>query len=738
MRNLPKIFLSWCVALFVCATQAQVRPVRIRPAIPTPPPTAPTSRTFLSANRKFKLILEEATLAPVSGPRNVALNASIVEEAGNNLITVWATSFDGNPVRNYSDDDVIVSDEGDFFVLMKMSGGDVSLFTKNFQKSLNTTARFSGLNAGLFLTPPERLVAADVLNGQKIIRIWLRNENLWEAFRVSDGAKISITPPIAAQWNEATRDKVLDLMYADKREKLRQRVGGISGPLARLSRVGGGTNASPVRDIHYEFITQQRRPEDRHWVEELAFGDNGVNSQIGSGFSATMFWPFTGQYTFTESDYARLRGDWLLAIWDKKLTNGMRAMAGETDIDMPRFYLGKVSGRVRLPVPLNVYPTTKSTILHVHLTKEGAKDSAEHLTAMIVPAAQSREIEVMQDVWFKFGTVLPGTYRLKAVWDKRAPFANPDTPGPGDYEGVLSTAVVVTAGANISNVVVNCTNRARGGEAYYSADQWLADNWRSGKIARFTYASDSEGRVDILTRPASDWIFQTNSFDAKAGVEIATIGLRTPKNVPGEELQHGNELVVALRRTTHWSRQFLGPPELIVKDEHGCPYPAKAVRDGDLITYTFWNFPRSAATWRIIAQSQKDDGQARRAFDVTVKNLVQTPPQRLPIRPLPAELNLGEVTMKIAFAGLEFRSPSVAATFFVDEKENTDWQITEARVVDVHGNFMGTREMCSAEESVILIGRVGKGSRPTKTLPFAIGVARDADPPATGSASSSR
>lgn len=89
--------------------------------------------------------------------------------------------------------------------------------------------------------------------------------------------------------------------------------------------------------------------------------------------------------------------------------------------------------------------------------------------------------------------------------------------------------------------------------------------------------------------------------------------------------------------------------------------------------------------------------------------------------------------MKIAFAGLDFRSPSVAVTFFADGKENTDWQITEARVVDVHGNFIGAREMCRAEESVILIGRAGKGPRPNKTLPFEIGLARDAGPSATRS-----
>ncbi|HEY6228511.1 MAG TPA: hypothetical protein VI282_15435, partial [Verrucomicrobiae bacterium] len=245
--------------MLICAAQAQVRPVRVGPAIPTPSATAPTSRTFVSPNRKFKLVLEEATLAPISASRKMPLNAAIIEETGNNVVTLWAASFEGEPVQFYSEGEVIVSDDGDFFVLMKMNGGDVSLFTANSQRRLPSSTRFTGSN-GLFLTPPERLVAADVLDGQKIIRIWLRNENDWEAFRVSDGAKIPITPSIAAKWNDATRERVLDLMYADKREKVRRRVGDVSAPLARLSRVGVGTNASPLREIHYEFIAQQRKP----------------------------------------------------------------------------------------------------------------------------------------------------------------------------------------------------------------------------------------------------------------------------------------------------------------------------------------------------------------------------------------------------------------------------------------------------------------------------------------------
>jgi hypothetical protein len=48
---------------------------------------------------------------------------------------------------------------------------------------------------------------------------------------------------------------------------------------------------------------------------------------------------------------------------------------------------------------------------------------------------------------------------------------------------------------------------------------------------RASHTRPTEGRIDILTRPAADWIIRTTSLESKARIEIATIGLRTPKNV---------------------------------------------------------------------------------------------------------------------------------------------------------------------------------------------------------------
>lgn len=703
---------------------AQVNSVTVAP--PLGALTPPASATFLSPNRKYKLVLEEATLAPTSGPRTVQLNASVVEEVGQNRVVHWAASFDGPPLQSsFSAPDAILSNDASFFVLIGSNGGHVWLCTKDFQRRLDIGGQST--SSGLFLTLPENLVFVDTLKGEKVVRVWLRDKNSWEAFRISTGEKVWITPQIAADWNARTRLEVLDLLHADKRERLRRRISKISAPVAKLAGAGLGSAAVPPRHVHYEFLTLQRKSEDRHWVEEVALGESSRLQPLGA---FTPWQPFA----ISGSDDDRIRGDWLLAMWDKIITNGMRPFSREWIEEIPRFNLGKVSGKVRFALPLNIYPSSKLSVLHVHLIKEGASESAEHLSGSMESGASTKEADVICEASFSFGTVLPGAYRLKAIWDKRAPFVNDKDAGPGDYEGELAQTIVVTAGGSVSNLVLECTNRVAGGEAYYQADQWIATNWRAGRISRFTFFADSEGRMDIMTRPASDWIVRTNLHDLKDDIQMATIGLRTEKKVSGQELQHGDELVITLRRTSERARQFLPPPQLVIKDEHGCVYPSKSVRDGDLIGYTFWIFPRSAPAWRIVI-SQKEPWvdletrtlhlEAQTIFDAAVTNLVRVAARELPVRRLPIELDLGDVVMKVAFAGIEFRSPSIAARFFENGKENDAWQILEARVADVHGNFIGAREMCRAEKNVTIVGRVGKGPGAPKTLPFEFSVPRD-------------
>ena len=174
-------------------------------AAPTAGPRAPGSRTFLSPNRKYKLVLEEATLAPISGPRVVQLNASVAEEIGNERVTMWTTSFEGQPLQYFSNADAIVSDAGDFFLLITGSGRDVSLYTKSFQRRLDS---MTGGNSSLFLTQPEKLVRIDTIDGEKVISVWSRDANQWEAYRARNGAPKAISPEVVTKWAEETRQDI--------------------------------------------------------------------------------------------------------------------------------------------------------------------------------------------------------------------------------------------------------------------------------------------------------------------------------------------------------------------------------------------------------------------------------------------------------------------------------------------------------------------------------------------------
>ncbi len=62
---------------------------------------------------------------------------------------------------------------------------------------------------------------------------------------------------------------------------------------------------------------------------------------------------------------------------------------------------------------------------------------------------------------FRIDGVTPGSYRLKAVWDKSLRFAVKDeigVPGPGDYESGEEPSIEVVAGKSVENLTVVCTN----------------------------------------------------------------------------------------------------------------------------------------------------------------------------------------------------------------------------------------------------------------------------------------
>lgn len=64
--------------------------------------------------------------------------------------------------------------------------------------------------------------------------------------------------------------------------------------------------------------------------------------------------------------------------------------------------------------------------------------------------------------------VTPGTYTIKAVWDKAKPYTFGDDyikgpPQPGDCESKNAPTITVKAGQTLENINIDCTNKVANG-----------------------------------------------------------------------------------------------------------------------------------------------------------------------------------------------------------------------------------------------------------------------------------
>ena len=417
-----------------------------------------------SANGKFRVVVE-ADAASVK-----ELAASMVKVEGGRESLQWTTKIPNYRPPVGLAPPIFVSDRGDFFV--RASGLDeVTLYRKGPQtKFVTKTSRFQPFHYTQF-------PAVEDVGGEEVLRLWNSSFSRWDAFKVADGSEYRAAPDEIARWNEATRLEILEKLEATKLQELRRKATRTWSPLRRLPAFGS-TNVVRPTVVDYAFLAMVRKPEDRKWVEELARNKTG---RILGGIFSMVRAEWHDGYYFEETDYQRAQGDWLLGYWDQKVSDPMQhwQVAG----DARRFVLGKVQGVVRLPMPMPIYlNATQATRLHIRLIPERMeKEVREERIAAEIGVKRATSRKKVYDARFAFTTVLPGTYRLQAVWDKRAPLSDTNNAGPGDYESAMTAPFVVEAGKVVTNVVLNCTNHVKGGETYYAADaafaaQWVADN----------------------------------------------------------------------------------------------------------------------------------------------------------------------------------------------------------------------------------------------------------------------
>jgi hypothetical protein len=417
-------------------------------------------QTFESANGKFQLIMEPDT-------SSVDLRAVMIKAA--NATPLWVTKFPQvRPVtREWQ---ALVSDEGDFFVMMASRNGNASLFREGFQKALVIGSNGLDWTESMFLSLGDLMAAIDRGEGVSTLRLWDAEAGAWAAFRTTDASAVpvmQVRPEVIARWNEAARKEVLDTLYAARLAELRRKASEISAPLAKLAGGPGTASAMMPTESQFGLLARLHNPEDRKIIGDLVEKGETPLHRFGRIRYGT-----PDPYDFDQTDVVRAEGDWLLALWDRKVTNRLRSGRFENVSDRPRFFLGKVYGTVRLPMPMPIYGSlTQATQLHVRLIRaEDAERTSgkvrEERLSGTIGFDRARNRKVVCDANFGFTTVPPGTYRLKVIWDKRAPHSDTNSAGPGDYESAISTPVTVTAGGVISNIILYCTNRIAGGESY--------------------------------------------------------------------------------------------------------------------------------------------------------------------------------------------------------------------------------------------------------------------------------
>jgi hypothetical protein len=353
-------------------------------------------------------------------------------------------------------------------------------------------------------------------------------------------------------------------------------------------------------------------------------------------------------------------------------------------------------------------------------TRDRADDIEHHLFG-----AADRNDDLIDESTFAFTTVRPGRYQVKAIWDKRAPFSDETNAGPGDYESALSKPIEVTAGGVISNIVLYCTNRVAGGEAYYNSDDaLLRKSKETGEVSQFSFVPDKEGRQDLFWRKAKYWIVATNTVASTNFAQLEAIGTTTYGTAPGSDIPHPDCLDLLLVRP---SKNVHAPTDVMIFDEHGCVYRNQFnFERKQSIRYTFFQFPRSSKMWRIVGYSApyyNNTPKYYEVFNYTVTNLVQTAAAELAPKDMPIQIDLGQVKMTVSNVSQDYLEPHIEAKFYEGGQPLMDWFVREAYACDADGNLINPREMCREQKSFRVIGRAGR-NEPRITVPFEFVVPR--------------
>jgi hypothetical protein len=249
-------------------------------------------------------------------------------------------------------------------------------------------------------------------------------------------------------------------------------------------------NASPLQSLYesypfYLFVARNKVPEGEKYIHNLLeFPFHRKISSIDHSEPPCV----------TLRSDERALGDIALRLWNDIPVESDHHSSYRFPIQFrPGQYLGGVTGRIVLPI---VRPDKDPGALWIYLVPAsrgaGEWEKAEDVLPLysnlsfgmhagrlmarggafpFFPGPPPIEFDAVD---FRFLTITPGKYRIKAVWDRRAPFAPMEgraAPEPGDYESTESEPFDVAAGRILTIPPLECTNRISGVATYYTADE---------------------------------------------------------------------------------------------------------------------------------------------------------------------------------------------------------------------------------------------------------------------------
>lgn len=625
--------------------------------------------------------------------------------------------------------------------VITQKGGDQSFFMEDLLGALGDSADEQDLQAGNGLGWLELLLDSEK---PAIYAFWLPRAKRWLALNLEQLELRGATTELNQKFNALGLAKARELAQKDQPDALKEML----KPLKRrASQIVPGVLTDEDHsgwfdgrmEAAYRFLAAQKKPEDKKYIERM------LQAKLNESYGGS----FNGDMTLGLNSRERVLGDQLLALWEGKKNSAGEEEEDEWGQSGQLHYFGRITGKVFLPFGA----PEKAGSLWLYLipgnVPEGnwAKDTSVLKAAMKVnrqmppfAAQQGLESDPIDHASFNFGPVTPGEYRMKAVWDRRAPFAKEEgpeskaLPEAGDYESAESKTIKLSAGQNVSDLVLECTNRVGKADEYYAADDlWQAKHPTLRGEEEQERPSRGMREKVIFSAPVADWIVSTN--ENKGQIQIRAIRLL---EIPDYQTQQTRKKLAvrfsyAPARKKNSNRWFEGR----LLDDHGCRFVSHETSSSGKISDAFFPVvPYGSKEIKLVLIEQntgEDDDRPRRgrpretvAASFTLKNLLTVKPEEWKPEILPAKRELDLVTVELdsinpqaseydirtrvmsysympgqpfSFPGRQFQPPENKFDFYKKDKHAEGWQKLAGKYIDRWGNEGASlADFCREEE----------------------------------------